>query len=55
MTKENKERVMKAIEEHNKTAPAENQLDVYEVFDSMDSISDEEAENIINQLKNDNE
>lgn len=48
MTKEKRERIISAIEEHNKNVSEENQLDVYEVFDA---ITDEEAENIIAQIE----
>lgn len=48
MTKENRERVIEAIEAYNKNASEENYLDVYEVFDA---ITDEEAENIIAHIE----
>ncbi len=51
MTKENRERVIEAIETYNKKASEENQLDVYEVFDMFDTITDDEAENIIAQIE----
>lgn len=51
MSKENRERVIEAIEAYNKNASEDNQLDVYEVFDMFDTITDEEAENIIAQIE----
>ena len=52
MTKENRQRITEAIEAHNKQVSEENKLDVYEVFDAIDSITDEEANDIIAQIEN---
>ena len=52
MTQVNRQRIIEAIEEHNKNVPEEKMLDVYEVFDALDTITDEEAEDIIAQIEN---
>lgn len=52
MTKQNRERIIKAIEEHNNNVPDDKTLDVYEVFDAIDTITDEEADDIIAQIEN---
>lgn len=52
MTRENRQRIVEAIEEHNRNTPADKHLDVYEVFEALDTITDEEAEDIISQIEN---
>ena len=52
MTKENRQRITEAIEKHNRNVPDDKQLDVYEVFDALDTITDEEAADIIKQIEN---
>ena len=52
MTKENRQRIIEAIENHNKQVSEDKKLDVYEVFDAIDTITDEEANDIIAQIQN---
>lgn len=52
MTRENRLRIIEAIEEHNRNVPDDKQLDAHEVFDALDTITDEEAEDIIKQIEN---
>ena len=52
MTRENRQRIIEAIEAHNNKVSEENKLDVHEVFDAIDSITDEEADDIIAQIEN---
>lgn len=51
MTKETREELINAIETYNKAqAEEENKIDVYEAFDSLDTLTDEEIEEKINVL-----
>jgi hypothetical protein len=52
MTKQNRQRIVEAIEEHNKNVPDDKTLDVHEVFDAIDTITDDEADDIIAQIEN---
>lgn len=44
MSKEMREQLVNAIESYNKRHGVTEHLDVHEVFDSLDSMTDEEAQ-----------
>lgn len=49
MSKEMRERLVNAIESYNKRHGVTEHLDVHEVFDSLDSMTDEEAQQVVKE------